>query len=218
MTAALLDAALAAGLDVAHTTADLVESVGKRATAVHAGTESIPCDAVVIAGGAWTPALAAHLDVEIPVHPVRGQIVHLRLPGVETGKWPIVSPILSQYLVPWPEGRVVVGATVEPDAGFDARPTAAGMRQLFSEMLRLAPGLGDATFLEIRAGLRPVSVDDAPVLGGLPGWENVSVCTGHGANGLLLGPYSARLVADLILGRPPATDLAPFAVDRFATS
>jgi D-amino-acid dehydrogenase len=218
MTAALLDAALVAGLEVVHATGDLVESVGTRATAVHAGNESIPCDAVVIAGGAWTPALATRLDVEIPVHPVRGQIVHLRLPGVETGSWPIVSPILSQYLVPWPDGRVVVGATMEPDAGFDARPTAAGMRQLFSEMLRLAPGLADATFLEIRAGLRPVSVDDAPVLGGLPGWENVYVCTGHGANGLLLGPYSARLVADLVLGREPATDLAPFGVDRFPTS
>jgi D-amino-acid dehydrogenase len=218
MTAALLDAALATGLDVMPATADFMESVGRRVTAVQVGTESIPCDAVVIAGGAWTPALAAHLDVEIPVQPVRGQIVHLRLPDVETSSWPIVSPILSQYIVPWPEGRVVVGATLEPDAGFDARPTAAGMRQLFSEMLRLAPGLADATFLEIRAGLRPVSADDAPVLGALPGWENAHVCTGHGANGLLLGPYSARLVADVILGRPPQSDLAPFAVGRFSTS
>ncbi len=149
---------------------------------------------------------------------MRGQIVHLRLPGVDTGGWPIVSPILSQYLVPWPDGRVVVGATLEPDAGFDARPTAAGMRQLFSEMLRLAPGLGDATFLEIRAGLRPVSADDAPVLGGLPGWENAYVCTGHGANGLLLGPYSARLVADLSSAAHRSATSRPFAVDRFATS
>ena len=85
------------------------------------------------------------------------------------------------------------------------------MRQLFSEMLRLAPGLGDATFVEVRAGLRPVSADDAPVLGVLPGWDNAFVCTGHGANGLLLGPYSARLVADLVVGRTPATDIAPFA-------
>jgi D-amino-acid dehydrogenase len=201
-----------------HAPADLVECVGERVTAVHSGRDSIPCDAVVIAGGAWTPALATRLDVDIPVRPVRGQIVHLRLPLVETGAWPIVSPILSQYLVPWPDGRVVVGATVEPDAGFDARPTAAGMRQLFSEMLRLAPGLADATFLEVRAGLRPVSADDAPVLGRLPGWENAYVCTGHGANGLLLGPYSARLVADQVTGSPPPTDLTPFGVERFATS
>jgi D-amino-acid dehydrogenase len=172
---------------------------------------------VVIAGGAWTPAFAARLDVSIPVVPVRGQIVHLRLEGVDTDPWPIVSPLLSQYIVAWPDGRVVVGATLEPDAGFDARPTAAGMRQLFSEMLRLAPGLADATFLEIRAGLRPVSADDAPVLGRLPGWDNAFVCTGHGANGLLLGPYSARLVASLVAGRAPALDLAPFSVERFGS-
>ena len=64
---------------------------------------------------------------------------------------------------------MAVGATVEPDAGFDARATAGGMRQLFSEMLRLAPGLAEATFVEVRAGLRPVSADDAPVLGRPPG-------------------------------------------------
>ncbi len=129
-----------------------------------------------------------------------------------------MSPLLSQYIVPWPDGRVVIGATVEPDAGFDARPTASGMRQLFGEMLRLAPGLADATFLEIRAGLRPVSADDAPVLGRLPGWENAHVCTGHGANGLLLGPYSAHLVAEQLVGRAPAMDITPFGAERFRTS
>jgi D-amino-acid dehydrogenase len=173
-------------------------------------------DAVAIAGGAWTPALGDQLGVSVPVAPVRGQIVHVRLEGVETGDWPIISPLLSQYIVPWPGGRVVVGATLEPDAGFDARPTAAGMRQLFGEMLRLAPGLADATFVEIRAGLRPVSVDDVPVLGRLPGWENAYVCTGHGANGLLLGPYSAHLVAQEITGSTPVQNLAPFSAARFA--
>jgi D-amino-acid dehydrogenase len=176
---------------------------------------TIASDAVAIAGGAWTPAVARQLAVAIPVGPVRGQIVHVRLEGTETDRWPIVSPLLSQYLVPWAGGRVAVGATVEPDAGFDARPTAAGMRQLFGEMLRLAPGLGDATFVEIRAGLRPVSADDAPVLGRVPGWDNAFVCTGHGANGLLLGPFSAHLVAALVAGRAPAMDVSPFSVERF---
>jgi D-amino-acid dehydrogenase len=215
MTAALLDAATTAGLTVVPGSVDELALDHGRVTGVVAAGATTACDAVVVAGGAWTPALSALLGVTIPVHPVRGQIVHLRLEGVETGGWPIVSPILSQYIVSWSDSRVVVGATHEPDAGFDSRPTAAGMRQLFSEMLRLAPGLADATFVEIRAGLRPVSADDAPVLGRLPGWENAFVCTGHGANGLLLGPYSARLVADLVAGRSPALDLTPFRPDRF---
>ena len=217
MTAAL-HSATGAGLTTVPASAAMVGSVGSRVTAVQAGDESIACDAVVIAGGAWTPELARRLDVDIPVRPVRGQIVHLHLEGIDTSAWPIVSPVGSQYIVPWPDGRVVVGATVEPDAGFDARATAAGMRQLFSEMLRVAPGLADASFVEIRAGLRPVSADDAPVLGRLPGWENAYVCTGHGANGLLLGPYSAHLVAALVTGGTPALDLTPFAVERFTTS
>ncbi len=215
MTAALLDAAIAGGLDVVPGTADSFVSVDARVTGVAVAGEVAACDSVVIAGGAWTPALATRLATTIPVAPVRGQIVHLRFEGRDTSAWPIVQPILSFYVVPWPDGRVAVGATVEPDAGFDARATAGGMRQLFSEMLRLAPGLAEATFVEVRAGLRPVSADDAPVLGALPGWDNVFVCTGHGANGLLLGPYSARLVADLVVGRTPPTDIAPFRPDRF---
>jgi D-amino-acid dehydrogenase len=215
MTAALLDAAIEGGVTVVPGSVDELETAGGRVSGVQTGGSVIPCDAVAIAGGAWTPAIGARLGVRIPVAPVRGQIVHVRLEGVETGDWPIISPLLSQYIVPWPGGRVVVGATMEPDAGFDARPTAGGMRQLFGEMLRLAPGLADATFLEIRAGLRPVSVDDVPVLGALPGWENAFVCTGHGANGLLLGPYSAHLVAAAVTGRTPPLDISPFRATRF---
>jgi D-amino-acid dehydrogenase len=216
MTAALLDAAIAGGVTVVAGSVDGLSTDAGRVTGVSVAGKTVACDSVAIAGGAWTPDLAAALAVEIPVAPVRGQIVHVRLEGAATGAWPIVSPLLSQYIVPWPDGRVVVGATLEPDAGFDARPTAAGMRQLFGEMLRLAPGLGDATFVEIRAGLRPVSADDFPVLGRLPGWENAYVCTGHGANGLLLGPYSARLVASVVLGEQPPLDLTRFAPERFA--
>ncbi len=216
ITAALLDAAVAGGVTVIGGSIEALHATGGRVTGVLVDDGSeIRGDAVAIAGGAWTPALGDQLGVTLPIAPVRGQIVHVRLEGVETGDWPIISPLLSQYIVPWPGGRVVVGATLEPDAGFDARPTAAGMRQLFGEMLRLAPGLADATFVEVRAGLRPVSADDVPVLGRLPGWDNAYVCTGHGANGLLLGPYSAHLVAASITGSTPAQDLEPFSAARF---
>jgi D-amino-acid dehydrogenase len=63
--------------------------------------------------------------------------------------------------------------------------------------------------------LRPTSLDDSPLLGPLPGIDNVFVATGHGANGLLLGPVSGALVADLVLGREPELDLKPFSPARF---
>ena len=83
------------------------------------------------------------------------------------------------------------------------------------EALRVMPGLSTATLGEIRVGLRPTSLDDSPLLGRLPGIDNVFVATGHGASGLLLGPISGKLVADQILGRPPTLDLDPFSPARF---
>jgi D-amino-acid dehydrogenase len=216
MTASLLDAARARGVEVVAGAVDDVAAAGGRVTGVGAAGVTIACDAVAFAGGAWTPVLAERLGVPLGVVPVRGQIAHLDLAGADTGGWPIVQPLLSLYIVPWPDGHIAVGATHEPDAGFDARVTAGGVRLLFSEMLRLAPGLADASFGEVRAGLRPVSTDDLPVLGALPGWDNAYVCTGHGANGLLLGPYSAHLVARVIVGEEPGVDLLPFSAQRFA--
>jgi D-amino-acid dehydrogenase len=184
---------------------------GDRVTSVLGEHGAVHCDTMVLAGGAWSPGAARRLGVDLPVTPTKGQIVHVALPaldradagGIEgsaSGRWPLVQPILNFYLVPWPGGRVACGGTFEADAGFDCRPTAGGLRDLMRECVAIAPGLVDATFLEVRVGLRPTSADDRPLLGPLPGWANVHACTGHGANGLLLGPYSGALVAAGVLG------------------
>ncbi len=186
-----------------------------RASAVRTTSALIPCAAVVIAGGAWTPAVAARFGLRVGVRPLRGQIVHLGL-DVDTASWPVLQPILSHYVVPWADRRVALGATVE-EAGFDARVTAGGLRQLFSEGLRVSPGLADATLLEVRVGLRPVSDDDLPIIGALGEAEGVHVATGHGANGLLLGPVTGRIVADLVSSAAsPPLDLTPFSPMRLA--
>jgi D-amino-acid dehydrogenase len=147
--------------------------------------------------------------------PLRGQIIHLGVAAHDTATWPIVQPVFGYYMVPWADARVAVGATVE-DAGFATDVTAGGMYEVLRETLRVMPGLAPATIREVRVGLRPVSADDTPILGALPGYPNVFVATGHGANGLLLGPVSGRLVADLVLGREPGVDLGPFSPGRFA--
>ena len=195
-----------------------VERRGDRVTAVLGPDMTVPCGAVVLAGGAWSGRARSWLDVELPVMPTKGQIVHVVLPGAERSdgdlppseRWPIVQPILNFYLVPWSGGRVACGGTFEADAGFDVRPTAAGMRDLLRECVAIAPGLGEATFAEVRVGLRPMSADDRPLLGPVPTFANVHVCTGHGANGLLLGPYSAALVAGAVTGRRAVAEL-PYA-------
>jgi D-amino-acid dehydrogenase len=176
---------------------------------------ALPADVIVIAGGAWTDEVARQLGVTLPVGPLRGQIIHLGVGEHDTGSWPIVQPVFGYYMVPWADARVAVGATVE-DAGFAAEVTAGGVHEVLRETLRVLPGLAGATLREVRVGLRPVSIDDTPILGALPGVPDVFVATGHGANGLLLGPVSGALVADAVCGRDPALDLTPFSAARFA--
>lgn len=177
--------------------------------------QPVAAGAIILAGGAWSGTFGEALGLRLPVVPQRGQILHLELPDVETGRWPIVVGFHSHYLLTFPRHRVVAGATREDGAGFDARLTAGGVHEVLSEALRVAPGLAGATLAELRVGLRPASPDGLPILGHAPGFEQVWLATGHGPSGLQLGPYSGAVVADLLLGAAPAVDLTPFAPERF---
>jgi D-amino-acid dehydrogenase len=189
---------------------------GDRVTGLVVGGDIVHAGAVAIAGGAWSDELGRQFGVTIPVAPQRGQIIHLGLRGTDTSRWPMVSAFRHQYMVPWADSRVVAGATRETGSGFTPHTTSAGVRDVLAEALRVAPGLAGAEIREIRVGLRPLTPDTLPVLGTVPGVAGVFLVTGHGPTGLTLGPYSGRIVAALMLGKTPETDLAPFSVARFA--
>jgi D-amino-acid dehydrogenase len=220
LRAMILAAARRRGATLVSLEATGVERHGDRVTAVVGRDGRVQCGALVLAGGAWSATAAHWLGTDLPVTPTKGQIVHVTLPegDAATGapgsdQWPIIQPVLNFYLVPWPGGRVACGGTFEAGAGFDTRATAAGLRDLLRECVAIAPGLADATFHEVRVGLRPTTTDDRPLLGPLPGTANVHVCTGHGANGLLLGPYSAALVSAGVVDDTGA-GMLPYGVAR----
>lgn len=182
---------------------------------VTVGGEVVSGDAVVVAAGAWSVELLRPLGVDLPVVPQRGQILHLSVAGVDTRLAPVVHPIGAEhYLLPFPDGRIVVGATRETGSGYDPRLTAGGVARVLNDALSVAPGLADATLVDLRVGLRPASPDGLPWLGPVPGRPWLWVATGMGPSGLTLGPYGGSLVSDALLGRPLAVDLAPFALDR----
>jgi D-amino-acid dehydrogenase len=189
-----------------------LERTGDRVTGVRVGAERIGADAVVVAAGAWTAEVCAGFGVALPVRPQRGQIVHIRLPGIDTVGWPVVLADREPYLVAFPGGRVVAGATRE-EAGFHYSATVAGVAGLLAGAVALAPGLAAAELIETRIGFRPVTSDGWPVLGAIA--DGLIVATGHGAEGLTAGPWSGLAVAQLALGEQPATDLAPFSPYRF---
>ena len=170
---------------------------------------------VLIAGGAWSVAFGSQLDVQIPVAPQRGQIIHLRIQGQDSSAWSIVSGCSGHYQVPWPDGRVAIGATRETGSGYVPHATVGGIQEVLHEALRLAPGLRDAAIHEIRVGLRPYTTDNLPLLGAIPRVTGVYLATGHGPTGLTLGPFSGKLVVEQALDQPIPWDLAPFSVARF---
>lgn len=161
-------------------------------------------DAVVVATGSWTDRIVAPLvpgegargfDRPPVVKPIRGQLLQVRL-----DERPAARVIWGKrcYAVPWRDGTVLVGATVE-DAGFDERPTTAGIHELLEEGFRLLPALRRAAFEEVRTGLRPMTSDELPAVGPSSRMRGVFYATGHYRNGVLLAPLTATLVADLVL-------------------
>jgi D-amino-acid dehydrogenase len=210
--AALLDVATRRGLATSHAPVERIERYARGArgvTGVVVDGRTIATRLVIVAGGAWSPALAGQLGVTLDIAPQRGQIVHLAVDDPASARWPVVNPLAEHYLVAFP-GRVVVGATRESGVGFDARTTASGVARVLDDALSVAPGLADATVLEVRVGLRPVAARGYPYLGELPDVPGCFVATGHGPSGLTYGPWSGAVVADAALGEASA-DLAPFA-------
>jgi D-amino-acid dehydrogenase len=185
-----------------------------RIVGVELDGERLEADQVVLAAGAWSNQIFDALGFSLPVAPQRGQIVHIRMPGQDTSRWPILAWFGHQYIVAFGPDRVVAGATRETGSGFDVRMTPGGLQEVLNTALRIAPGLADGTLSEVRVGLRPLSDDGLPFIGHAPGHDNVVISTGHGASGLQLGPYSGKVAADLVMGTSPMVDLTPFAVDR----
>jgi glycine oxidase len=170
--------------------------------------------AVVLAAGAWSGA-AEWLPSEArpQVRPVKGEVLSLR----ERRGGAVCERILvgeRVYLVPRGDGRLIVGATVE-EAGFDDTVTAGGVHELLREAYRLLPEVAELELVEARAGLRPGSPDNAPLIG--PGaLDGLIVASGHFRNGILQAPLTADAVAALLGNRTPPLDLAPFSPLRFA--
>jgi D-amino-acid dehydrogenase len=207
LAAGLLRAAGFYGASILQGSASLVVEAD-RVVGVDVGGERIAADRVIVTAGAWADRVL--LGFGQPVEPQRGQIVHLRLHGVETADWPVILPPGSHYIVPFDGGRIVAGATRETGSGFDYRVTAGGQAEVLSEALRIAPGLGEATMIETRVGFRPVSAGGRPLLGWVRGVEGLAVGNGLGAAGLTIGPFAGRLLADLVTGVDSVLDLAPF--------
>jgi D-amino-acid dehydrogenase len=210
LAAALLRAVRRKGAAVETGVARLLRK-GDRVTGITTPQGTIEADAVVVAGGVWAAPLLASLGLRLPIDAQRGQILHLRLPGTATGRWPVVLPQTGHYMLSFDDARIVAGATREDGTGLDYRVTASGQRTLLDQALTLAPGLANATVVETRIGFRPMPASGAPLLGKAPGFEGLLIGNGLGSSGLTIGPLAGKLIAAEALRQTTEIDLAPYA-------
>jgi glycine oxidase len=168
--------------------------------------------AVVLAAGSWSGSVEIQgISTRVPVRPVRGQLVRLAWPGPRLRR---VVWSRRCYLVPWDDGTVLVGATME-EAGFDERATVAGVRDLLEAACDITPHAWTAAFEGVRVGLRPGTADDLPIIGRSRLIKNLMYATGHFRNGVLLAPLTAKLVADALLNRHDDPSLEAVGPARF---
>jgi glycine oxidase len=180
-----------------------------RCVGVEGSSGRISAEAVVDAAGAWA-AFDAGLAIPLPVRPIRGQIVAWRLSG---SPLPTVVSSHHAYLVPRPDGMVLLGSTME-DVGFRKAVTAAAVARLVAAAARIVPSLESAEFVTAWSGLRPAMPDGLPVLGESP-LPGLFFATGHFRSGILLAPVTAKILADRLTGLA-SRDLSSFSVGRFA--
>jgi glycine oxidase len=208
LTRALVTAARRHGAQVVEGTRVLRISSQGDNLLVETARGSLAANAVVLATGSWS----AHVEIEgvapPPVRPVRGQLLHLAWRG------PRLRRVIwgeHCYLVPWGDGTLLVGATME-EVGFDEQTTVAGVRDLLDAACQLVPKVQAAGFLGARSGLRPATVDTMPIVGASRVMRNLMYATGHFRNGVLLAPVTAQLVANAMLDGhvdPAFDDIGP---------
>lgn len=167
-------------------------------------------DQFVITTGAWSKHWSEQLELEIPVHPVQGQMVLFKTPE----NWlPTMCMNDVMYLIPRLDGHVVCGSSME-NCGFDTTPTAATKDKILQACFEMVPELANFPIEKQWAGLRPGSPTGIPYIGKMPNLDNLWANFGHFRNGLCMGPASARLLRQLMLQQSTLVNPEPYSPAR----
>ncbi len=206
--------ALASARSAVTTRMGMVRSVlvqNGRVTGVDLEGEPLYAEVVVLAAGSWSALITNTGLKPHDIRPAKGQLVEVSMP------MPLLTHIVksaSGYVVPRPDGRVLVGSTLE-HVGFDTRVTVEGMTKMLSAATQLVPALALGSVRASWANFRPWAEDALPILGPAP-LPGLVFATGHFRNGILLAPITAKVVAQIVHGEKPVLDVSPFQADRFS--
>ena len=172
---------------------------------------AIACGNVVLAMGPWSAFLREWIGVDVPVRPLKGEILRIR-----TDKMPAMAHLGWQhsYMVRKPDGLLWTGTTEDED-GFDREPSASAAERIMAGARRVFPAIDEGTVELHTACLRPVAPDNSPIVGAVPGMRGVYIATGAGRKGILAGPALGMATADLITGGATDLPIETLGLDRF---
>ena len=193
-----------------------LKTEGGRVTGVTYPNGEVSADNVVISMGAWSEGARQWLNFPIPVRPLHGEVLQVRVPGK-----PVEVFIMTARhgpILPRRDGITLVGSVggvsmsgMDVDAThvfdphetgpweYDLQPSEWGRNFILERVLSVMPALEDAEVVDHLAGVRPLSADRMPLIGPVPGWDGVYLATGHGTKGIHLSAITGRLVADLMV-------------------
>jgi len=174
----------------------------------------VMADQVIIACGAWSATLLKELGQDVPVMPVRGQMILFRM---EPGQLQHIVLRQGHYVIPRRDGRVLVGSTME-DVGFDKTVTEEARDDLAQVAYEMVPALAEVPMERHWAGLRPGSPAGVPFIGAHPRIDGLFINAGHFRNGVVMAPAAAQLLADIMRNQPTIVEAGPFALDNCSTA
>lgn len=167
---------------------------------VNTATESYPFDKIIVTAGAWAKELIEPLGYEVDVRPQKGQLIELELQTAEdTAKWPVCMLHGEMDILPFANGKIIVGATHENEQGFDLTADTVLQEKMYEEACEVYPALKQAFRTGFRIGTRAYTSDFLPFFGEVPAKPNVLVASGLGSSGLTSGVWIGELLSKMAL-------------------
>tara|TARA_Y100001001_G_scaffold89507_1_gene87457 strand:- start:304 stop:1419 length:1116 start_codon:yes stop_codon:yes gene_type:complete len=180
---------------------------------VQTRNETIKTKEIIICSGAWTNKIKNIEIKEVPIRPVKGQMVCLKMPKNIS----LLKHILwreNVYLVPRDNSDLIIGAT-EEEMGFDKSLTAGGIYNLLKIAREVLPAIENLSIVESWAGLRPATRDEAPIIGPSKKIKGLIYATGHHRNGILLAPLTSNVIKNYYLNGKIENDFNNLRPGRF---
>jgi len=172
-------------------------------------------DGVVLTNSAWLPEVLEPLGYTVDIRPQKGQLVELHTDW-ETDNWPVIMPTGEKDIIPFPEGKILIGATHEDEAGFDLKLEQEVLEEIVENAhQQFSNAFRQENIYSGRVGTRAYTSDFSPFFGKVPHLNHVYTASGLGATGLTAGPIVGKGLADLVLGIEPDLDSDKYPVSRY---